>query len=457
MEFDPKIAKQNWFSPASNKDAMKILIAVHHFPPRFTGGAELRALRTAKALQERGHTIRIVCIEEIALSPAVQGVKIQADTYEGLNVLRLSFNLESAPDPFRWSYSNPWIGEFFKEQFRLWQPDIFHLIGGYLMSASSLRSARENNIPRIVSLTDYWWLCPRIQLLRSDGSLSTLPIDPARCARCLAEEQRRYRLPAQILPKTMDAFWRRKKQKIQQIQTRKDLLRQELNQTNAIICPSRFLLETHQAEGITPKIMVYSRQGRDFHQLDPESIRKSRSDTLRVGYIGQITEIKGVHILFEAAQKLPEANLNIKIYGDLNAFPSYTKQLERIASQDPRLQLVGVFSINQLSSVLQNLDVIVVPSLWYENSPNVILEAFAHKTPVLASNLGGMAELVVHGKNGLLFQPGDPEDLSKLLKNLLEFPDTLHALSENIIPVKSTEAEIDELESIYKKGISEQE
>lgn len=434
---------------------MKILIAVHHFPPRFTGGAELRALRTAKALQERGQTIRVISIEDIALSPAVQGVKIQKDTYEGLDVFRLSFNLESTPDPFRWSYFNPWIGEFLEEQFRLWQPDIFHLIGGYLMSASSLRSARENNVSRVVSLTDYWWLCPRIQLLRSDGSLSTLPIDPARCARCLAEEQRRYRLPAQILPQTMDAFWRRQKQKIQQIQIRKDLLRQELNQTNAIICPSRFLLETHQAEGINPKIMVYSRQGRDFHQLNPESLKKSPSDTLRIGYIGQIADIKGVHILFEAAQKIPEANLEINIYGDLNAFPAYTNQLKKIASQDPRLHLIGVFPRNQLSSVLKNLDVIVVPSLWYENSPNVILEAFAHKTPVLASNLGGMAELVVNGKNGLLFKPGDSEELANLFKNLLEFPNTLRSLSENINPVRSTDSEIDELESIYEKGISD--
>jgi glycosyltransferase involved in cell wall biosynthesis len=63
------------------------------------------------------------------------------------------------------------------------------------------------------------------------------------------------------------------------------------------------------------------------------------------------------------------------------------------------------------TSVFTLVSQVVVPSIWYENSPNVILEAFAHRTPVVASDLGGMAELVEDGVNGLRFTPGDASSL----------------------------------------------
>ena len=129
---------------------------------------------------------------------------------------------------------------------------------------------------------------------------------------------------------------------------------------------------------------------------------------LRLSYIGQITEIKGVHVLLEAIQLLPEAPLSCSIYGDLNnKFPKYVEKLRQIAGEDERIQFKGTFVQEQISGVFQNIDAIVVPSCWYENSPNVILEAFAHRTPVIASDLGALPELVVHEKNGLLFEMGD--------------------------------------------------
>ena len=93
---------------------------------------------------------------------------------------------------------------------------------------------------------------------------------------------------------------------------------------------------------------------------------------------------------------------------------------------------------------------IIVPSVWYENSPNVILEAFAHKTPVIASNLGGMAELVKEQVNGLLFTPGDEVDLARQIKKIVGDPSTLDRLSQGIEPVKSLAQEIDEIEAIYR-------
>jgi glycosyltransferase involved in cell wall biosynthesis len=127
---------------------MKIAMAVHHFPPRYTGGAEWRAYRTAAALQARGHEVCVVCIERVDTGPD-GSVAWEDDTYDGIAVRRLSFNLAAAPDSFRWEYDNPWIAQHLRELLSEHGPDVFHLIGGYLMSGRALRVAHRLGIPTV--------------------------------------------------------------------------------------------------------------------------------------------------------------------------------------------------------------------------------------------------------------------------------------------------------------------
>jgi len=101
------------------------------------------------------------------------------------------------------------------------------------------------------------------------------------------------------------------------------------------------------------------------------------------------------------------------------------------------------------------LDVVVVPSLWYENSPNVILEAFAHRTPVIVSDLGGMAELVEEGVNGLCFPPGEAASLATALRRLIEEPGLLARLRAGIKPVKTVAEEMTELQAIYRAVVKQ--
>lgn len=428
---------------------MKIVIAVHHFPPRYTGGAELRAYRTAAALRARSHEVHVVCVERIDTGP-VGSVAWEDSAYDGIAVRRLSFNLAAAPDPFRWEYDNPWIGHHLREFLDEQYPDVFHLIGGYLMSGRALRVAHQLGIPTVVTLTDFWFLCRRIWMLRSNGQVSTLPINAVTCARCLGEEKRRYRLPGRIAPRLMDAFWRLQKTQIRNVEARMAFLCQTLNQVDAIISPSQFLRSIFIEAGVEPERIIFSRQGRDFPDLMPEMLEKTPSSGLRVGYIGQIAWHKGVHLLFEAARRMPNASLSVRAYGDTTPFPEYTARLRRLMAGSERLKLAGVYRRQEVSQVLRELDVIVVPSLWYENSPNAILEAFAHRTPVVASNLGALAELVRDEENGLLFAPGDADDLARQLRRLLDDPCLLPALRAGIGPVKSVAQEIDELEEIYR-------
>jgi len=90
-----------------------------------------------------------------------------------------------------------------------------------------------------------------------------------------------------------------------------------------------------------------------------------------------------------------------------------------------------------------------VPSLWYENSPNAILEAFAHRTPVIAADLGSMRELVEHGRNGLRFAPADAASLTAQLLRLAAEPSLLSTLRAGIGPVRPAAREVGDLEALY--------
>ena len=202
-----------------------------------------------------------------------------------------------------------------------------------------------------------------------------------------------------------------------------------------------------------PERITFSRQGRDFPHLKLDLLTKTPSPSLRVGYMGQITWHKGIHVLLEAARRMPDAPVIVRVYGDTAPFPEYTARLRHLIAEDKRLQLAGLYDRQELSRILQELDVIVVPSLWYENSPNVILEALACRTPVIASNLGGMAELIQHGRNGLLFEAGNASDLAAQLGRLVEEPGLLDALRRGTGPVRSMDEEISELVGIYERAV----
>lgn len=435
---------------------MKVVIAVHHFPPRYTGGAELHAYRTAVWLWDHGHDVHVVCVESIDAGDG-RGLIFQDQLYDGLPVRRLSFNLAAAPDPFRWTYDNPWIEDHLRGYLKELTPDVLHLISGYLMSGSTLRVASDLGISTVLRLTDYWFVCPRITLLRSNGQLCEPPFDPIACARCLGEEKRRYRIPGRIAPALMDAFWRTQQRCVAGIQARMAFLRESLDRVDAIISPSQFLRDLFIEAGVAAERIVFSRQGRDFPDLTPDLLEKTPAAHLRIGYMGQIAPHKGVHTLFEAVRQLPGAALEVRAYGDPTRFPDYTHRLRQMIRRDSRLSLAGVYERTEVSRALQELDVVVVPSVWYENSPNTILEALAHRTPVIVSGLGGMAELVKDGVNGLHFRAGDAFSLAARLRQLIDNPGLLSQLQEGIRPVKSFAVEVTELQEIYRSVVGNKE
>lgn len=104
------------------------------------------------------------------------------------------------------------------------------------------------------------------------------------------------------------------------------------------------------------------------------------------------------------------------------------------AAQHPHIRFAGALDPSHVGAALRGLDCLIVPSVWYENSPLVIQEAYALGVPVVASRLGALTEKVQEGVTGRLFAPGDPADLARVLGELIAQPAQLAALRSNIRP-----------------------
>jgi glycosyltransferase involved in cell wall biosynthesis len=434
---------------------MKIILPVHHFPPRYTGGAELYTFRIARWLVNHGHDIAVICIE--AIDRGEPG-ELQADygSYEDVRVWRLSFNMNYATDPFAWSYNNPLLRAWFDAYLHREVPDLVHLQGGYLIGAAPLDAAIAAHIPTILTLHDYWYLCPRINRLRSDGSLCRSIPEPSSCAWCLRLDQRRYSLSDRLSGGWIGSIAQRfaLNESTCNVVARRSYLRSAMAAVDAVVFPSRFI-----SEQFSPYVNP-DRQHISPGSLDLTPFRgveqRSRDTNLQIGYIGQIAHHKGVHLLIEAFRKLcmTEQQAELHIYGGLDQHPRYVASLKRLANNHPAIQFHGRFNNDKVGHILSSLDVTVVPSVCYETGPLTIMEAYAAGIPVVTTALGNMAEVVRHGVDGLHFKFGDVDDLAYQLQRLLDDPTLLCHLRAGVRPPRGIDDEMSQLLDLYSKVIA---
>lgn len=447
---------------------MKILLAAHHFPPQFLGGAEWQAYRMARWLRAAGHEVRVLCVASDTQG-RVGELTCQDESYQGLPVRRLAFNLPAVPDPLRWSFRNPLVERHTEALLAEFQPDLLHLVSGYLLSGSVLAAAETLGFPTVLMPMDYWFLCPRITLLHPDGCLCPVPEDRCACVICLRQDKRRYRwanavtggratrwLRALGSSRFCPKGWRARAAR-ETLRERDRYLQERFAAASAVVVNSRFLQRTLEQHGFTARRLIQVRQGLE---LSPSAgTRLARSDgVFRIGYVGQLVHYKGVATLVRAFRQLPPTGcpLELVLYGDPTRFPAFARDLRRGIGHDARIRLAGTFTHDRLAEVYGGLDLLVVPSLWYENSPNAILEAQAFQVPVIASNLGGIPELVQDEVNGLLFEPGNPAALARQLHRAVAEPGLLARLRAGIGPVKRLDEEMQELVQVYREVRGEQ-
>lgn len=449
---------------------MKVLLTSHVFLPDYASGTEILTFNTAKELQGRGDEVEI-CTGY----PTRQGLG-NADCfdryeYEGLTVHRFlhdSKSLEEQASAAEAEYNNRIFARWFRDYLIRFMPDVVHFFHLGLLSASVIDVCYELGVPMVMTPTDYWLICPNNQLRLPNNSPCKGPdSDSVNCMKhAVFNSQPKFvarffnHLPywvvsAMIQRINQGAFsdsWF--SPMVSALSRRAAFLKERMNKLDKIIMPSRLMQEMLIANGLRPEKAVFSSFG--IRSIKTEERRLDLEGRLRIGFIGGLSEHKGVHLLISAVRRLLDSTqLVLNIYGRTDLDPEYHGKLLRLAGGDQRIRFCGTFPNEQIGKIFSELDVLVVPSIWYENTPLVIYSAQAAGCPVIATNLGGMSEIVEHEKNGLLFESGDVAGLAMAIERLVKDRLLLQQLSENAIRPKIISEYVTELQSIYDEVLAE--
>ena len=236
---------------------------------------------------------------------------------------------------------------------------------------------------------------------------------------------------------------------------RKKYIMRFLDLVDEFIAPSQFLAERYTAWGISPKKL------RVIENLIPDGPPSEtahghlRERPLRIGFFGQISALKGINVLLDAAQQLERSHQGevlFEIFGEYRNQPSeFQKEfVERLDGLSANVRFQGPYDEHRVDRLMQSVHAVIVPSIWWENSPLVIQEAFRNRRPVICSDIGGMAEKVRDGIDGFHFAVGSSTDLVMLIEEFLENRERLTELQSGIKKPPQLETTIEAHMQVYR-------
>jgi GT2 family glycosyltransferase len=228
-------------------------------------------------------------------------------------------------------------------------------------------------------------------------------------------------------------------------------MRSLIEHVDLFVAPSQTLAERFAAFGIPADRLVRCDQG--IKIATPPRGPARTGGPLRLLFAGSFLPSKAPHLLLEAAAVLPPGTVVVDMAGGGTAYHGDNRYAGRLAplTRQPFVRLHGHVPHERVRDLLSVADALVVPSVWIENAPFVIKEAFASGVPVVASDLGGMAELVTHGVNGLLFAPDDAGALAGQLRRLQLEPGLLEQLRSGIVPPITIEEDAEQHRRLYRR------
>lgn len=441
---------------------MKILLVSHFFPPNRVAGAERRALGYAQELQKLGHNVQVVCAGDWDQGKQHWNGFVD-EVYQGVPVRRLNFNWSKARDPNHSLYDNPLVEEFLGKWLDEWQPDVVHVLSLLTLTAGVMRAVKARGLPLVFTLVDFWMICPRISLVRDGGVLCDGHTSQWDCLRCMLWHSRTYHRLRRVLPEAPTAAFLSWASRHRWVSRQRGLSGMALDMgdrrrvmaeiaplADCVTAPSTNLARVMDESGLFPHPVRVIHSGHDLDWLKDMPPRQPAVQ-VRLGFIGQLIRVKGAQLLIRAFQAARvDGKAQLLIYGDATSDPQYAASLRQLAQGDRNIHFMSAFPANRLGEVFAGLDVLVVPSQWHENNPRVIQEAFASRTPVIASNVGGIAEFIQHDVNGLLFQYDRVEDLGVQIRRVVDEPETIRRLQKGIGPVKTIAEEMQEYLTIYQ-------
>lgn len=236
------------------------------------------------------------------------------------------------------------------------------------------------------------------------------------------------------------------------VQLRHSAFQSLMREVDQVVALCGWVKELLFRNGVPEEKISVSRHGlqRPAEQTDARPAPIT-TDPLRIAFLGRLDRTKGADILIRALRSLPEARIELSLYGILQegSGAEYLRQLEKLAGNDPRIRFLPAVPSNQIISLLRSYHLLAVPSRWLETGPLVVLEAFAAGIPVIGSNLGGIAELIENEVNGILVEPESVEMWAEVIKRLNEDKAVIERLRGGIRAPREMDAVADEMSRIY--------
>lgn len=389
--------------------AQRVLVMSHMHPAVSHGGAEIAAYQLYGAL--RASSDVAACWFLAASGGKVAGrlgarlsQPFGADEYVYAGAGFDHF-IHGNPDP-------EWPGELRRLLAEL-RPDVVHLHHHTNFGVETLLTIRQA-LPEariILTLHEYLAICNHFgQMVKRPSLALCQRATPRDCNRCFPERSEQ------------DFF------------LRELYIKRFFRLVDQFISPSRFLAERYIAWGLAPERIAVIENGMPGA---PPPMRRAASEGVTLGFFGQISRLKGIDVLFDAAMLLEKAGtegLRIEVHGDHSGQPPEFRALfeARIKDAPPNIELHGPYPNGRVGALMAGVDAVLVPSIWWENSPLVIQEAFRAGRPVICSDIGGLAEKVRDGVDGFHFAAGSPRALAALLAGLARAPERLRALSAGL-------------------------
>lgn len=359
---------------------MRILFVVHQFMPEFSAGTERATLNLAKSAQRDGHHVAILTTSLLSDAPWSEdpATGLRATSIEGIPVHAIP---QFDPQPMRdFGFAAQGLPAI-RRHLEQGAYDLVHVMHGMRM-LDVVDAVRELHIPYVITLTDFFLTCWRINLIRSSGELCAGPEAGAACIRHCS---------------TMDIDDAR-------ILERRSRLDRVLEDASAIIACSEFVADVFRAEYPMLPIRVIE------HGIDllgfAASPPRDRSNEVTFGYIGTLSEAKGVHILADAFVRAAPPGARLELVG-----PSYdltlSERLHGLARQHPQIVIEPAVPAHRIPERLGRFDILCLPSLVPETFSLALHEGFAASLPALVSDLGHPGYVLKAFGCGMAVRAGD--------------------------------------------------
>ena len=422
---------------------MKVVHVVNGYLPHDSGGVQIHVRDLCLVQRQQG--LETSVFTRIG-GPELEDLALSSGEWEGVPVTRLTNNYSDC-DSFEKIYTHPRIDERFDGFLSADLPDVVHFHHLTGLSTSMIEVAKRRGVAAILTLHDYWLVCPRGQRLHPDDLTVCRTLDRQRCLPCI------HRLWPHLVPLEAGELPITEQPSFAKLRAWEEHIRRMLDLCDATIAPSAFHRDRFLEIGVSPERSSAIPNGLPRQDLLAEP--RGRRPVRHLGFIGTVIPSKGIHVLIAAFNRLRGRDLVLHVHGEVVPYherTGYLEELEAAVAPGLDVRFHGRYEQRDLPRILASLDLLIAPSLWWEAFCLTAREGALAGLPVVAFDIGGLAQAVADGL-ALGCEPGNAEELAERIARLCDDEDLRDEMSRKAHLVDDMEQCATAIEAVYRKAL----